>query len=566
MDIKKRGGRLLMPCNRYRGSGALAAARAAIAAVTISIVGTGVALAYIGPSFMQVPGISGGWQGTKYKNWIRIEASYWGTTPSGFGREPIGGNRTFFSGPMAPRQGAGRLAFSIDKHDPVLSSLMDQCLKKEKIPEVAYSESSELSRPSRELGLRPAAIPDFFEYKLTDVEVSCPVVADAPQQAFIFDFGDIRWLNYHGKDKEVSRLVPAKLPPTETSGATKAFVVTWISGAVDSSEDQCPAPVSKPSEDDYYALRPKDDAEKERAERASRGGIAAIALGGQMAYRGPDKLNVCRLPGIVRDPGHPEPQTNIARGFNLDGDDGTGDPPASTRKHKNYVSADGQSGIDNQLMTVTGCIPGFRRNGLLSMTSNEGRRSGLLSILVVVSGIDNEQNDDSVDVTLLYSKTPMAKNATGSQILPDYTFAVSVKPEFTQNFARLHGRIVNGVVVTEATKRLPIDEGGEQRIILEDARIRLQFMSDGTMKGIVAGYEDWRELMNFWAAAGGGFEAGMGYQCPGVYSALKRAADGLRDPVTGEYNGISEAFDIEGVPAFIPPEQRSALLAGAKMR
>jgi hypothetical protein len=545
-----------------RRYGPLAAARMAIAAMAISIVGTGVALAYIGPSFMQVPGISGGWQGKKYKNWIRIDASYWGTTPSGFGREPIGQNRTFFSGPLAPRQGVGRLAFSIDKHNPVLSSLMDRCLKKEKIPQLSYSESSELSRPSRELGLRPAAIPEYFEYKLMDVEVSCPVIDDAPEQAFIFDFGDIRWLNYQGQDKEVSTLVPAKLPPAQTSGATKAFVMTWISGAVDGSEDQCPAPVSKPTEGDYYALRPKDDADKERAERASKGGIAAIALGGQMAYRGPGKLNVCRLPGIVRDPGHPEPQTNIGRGFNLDGDDGTG----GTRRHKNYISADGQTGIDNQLMTVTGCIPGFRRNGLLSMTSNEGRRSGLLSILVVVSGIDNEQNDDSVDVTLLYSKNPMAKNATGSQILPDYTFAVSEKPEFTQNFARLHGRIVNGVVITEAIKRLPIDEGGEQRIILANARIRLRFMSDGTMKGIVAGYEDWRELMNFWAAAGGGFEAGMGYQCPGVYNALKRAADGLKDPVTGEYNGISEAFDIEGVPAFIPPEQSDTLLARAKMR
>jgi hypothetical protein len=551
---------------KNRRYGPLAVASIAGAAAALCMIAPEVGLAYIGPSFMQVPGIPGGWQGRKYKHWIRIDANYWGTTPSGFGREPIGQNRAFFSGPVAPRQGAGRLAFSIDKHNSAVPSLMEQCLKKGQIAQLHYSESSELSRPSRELGLRPAAIPEYFEYKLTDVEVSCPVVTDAPEQAFVFDFSNIQWLNYQGKDKEVSILAPAKLPGAHIGGATKAFVVTWIAGAVDGSDDQCPAPVSKPTEDDYYALRPKDDADKERVERASKGGVAAIALGGQMAYRGPEKLNVCRLPGIVRDPGHPEPQTNIARGFNLDADNGSGIPPARTRRHRNYVSADGQTGIDNQLMTVTGCIPGFRRNGLLSMTSNEGRRSGLLSILVVVSGIDNEQNDDSVDVTLLYSKTPMARNATGSQILPDYTFAVSENPEFTQNFARLHGRIVNGVVVTDATKRLPIDEGGEQRIVLVDARMRLRFMPDGTMKGVVAGYEDWRELMNFWGAAGGGFEAGMGYKCPGVYNALKRAADGLKDPQTGEYNGISEAFDIEGVPAFIPPGQNDTLLARAKMR
>lgn len=554
---------------RNRRFGLPAAARALVAAFALSIVGTGIATAYIGPSFMQIPGIAGGWPGSKYKNWIKIDASYWATAPSGFGgfaKEPIGENRTFFSGPLAPRQGAGRLAFSIDKHNPVLSSLMNQCLKGSKIAQLSYSESSELSRPPRELGLRPAAIPEYFEYKLNDVQISCPVVAAAPEQAFILDFGGIQWLNYQGKEREASTVVPAKLPAARASGATKSFVLTWIAGAVDGSENQCPAAVVKPTEDDYYALRPKDDADKERAERASKGGVAATALGGQMAYRGPDKLNVCRLPGIVPDPGHPAPQTNIGRGFNLDGDDGTREHPSGTRKHKNYVSAEGQTGIDNQLMTVTGCIPGFRRNGLLSMTSNEGRRSGLLSILVVVSGIDNEQNDDSVDVTLLYSKNPMVRNATGSQILPDYTFAVSEKPEFTQNFARLHARIVNGVVITEPIKRLPIDQGGEQRITLTDARLRLQIMPDGTMKGIVGGYQDWRELMNFWAAAGGGFEAGMGYECPGLYNALKRAADGLQDSVTGEYNGISEAFDIEGVPAFIPPEQRTTLLARTKVR
>jgi hypothetical protein len=36
-----------------------------------------------------------------------------------------------------------------------------------------------------------------------------------------------------------------------------------------------------------------------------------------------------------------------------------------------------------------------------------------------------------------------------------------------------------------------------------------------------------------------------------MYNALKRAADALPDPVTGEYQGISTAFDIEGVAAFL---------------
>ena len=48
-----------------------------------------------------------------------------------------------------------------------------------------------------------------------------------------------------------------------------------------------------------------------------------------------------------------------------------------------------------------------------------------------------------------------------------------------------------------------------------------------------------------------------------MYNALKRAADGMQDPVTGECNGISSAYDIEGVPAFIPAAQYKTLLGQA---
>jgi hypothetical protein len=43
---------------------------------------------------------------------------------------------------------------------------------------------------------------------------------------------------------------------------------------------------------------------------------------------------------------------------------------------------------------------------------------------------------------------------------------------------------------------------------------------------------------------------------------MKRAADGLQDPVTGEFTGISAAFEIEGVSAFLPPQRRVDRTAG----
>ena len=73
---------------------------------------------------------------------------------------------------------------------------------------------------------------------------------------------------------------------------------------------------------------------------------------------------------------------------------------------------------------------------------NELRRAGGLSILVEVSGIDDERNDDEVAVSLYYSLDPMRRDGTSKSILPDFTFRISESEEYTQSFARFRGRIV----------------------------------------------------------------------------------------------------------------------------
>ena len=90
----------------------------------------------------------------------------------------------------------------------------------------------------------------------------------------------------------------------------------------------------------------------------------------------------------------------------------------------------------------------------------------------------------------------------------------------------------------------------------------LAFQSDGTLKGILGGYQDWREIFNAWGP-NFHFEQGMNFQCPALYGAFKQAADGLRDPVSNEYHGISATYDLEGLPAFIPPAQQKSLLTAS---
>lgn len=514
----------------------------------------GAASAYVGPSFLQVGGMDGDWRGNNYAGWIKFEAQYWThTQPSPYMRPGL--KRTHFSGPQAVKAGPGKLALALDKKSPAFKPLMDKCLSKATIPELKYAENADLARATPEYGARPPSIPAFFEYALKRVTLSCPVLADAPEQAFVLSFEDIEWLNYDGQGEPLNP-PPARLNPAASSGQTKTFVLTFLGSATDVSDTQCPVLSSGPAEADYYAYVPKGEAAKEKAALAEKGGILNTRDG--PLFRGPGRLNACRLPGIVPDPGHPSPQSEVAWGLDLDGDDGSGAPPAGVRKHTNYKSPDGRSGIDNQLFTIDGCIPGLKRKGLLTAARNETMRNGAISILIEVSGIDDARNDDNVDVAVFYSKDPMTKNAAGSMVLGNFTYRVSDDPELTQHFARVRGRIENGIVATSALEAITLHDAGMQRLTLHDARLRIELLPDGNMKGLVGGYQDWRELMNFWGPQRH-FEQGMGFKCPAMYQAFKRAADGLQDPVSGEFNGISSTYQFEGVPAFIPPAQKKTL-------
>ena len=250
------------------------AARAFIAVGVFSLAGAGALSAYVGASYMQIPGISGGWQGEQFTDWIKIDAYYWkGQTAIGigFGRR---NNASFFSGPAAPREGEGEIVIGLDKRHPVLPKLMKNCFNKTVFPELTYAESSERQRRPFEWGPRPAEIPQHFEYRLKDVRFTeCPVVPDAPDQAIVLRFADIEWLNYDGEDDGVDfDLEPATLGRAQSSGATKSFVVTWFAPAHDVSDNQCPVMNERPAQETYFTYLSKEEADKERAELAEEGG------------------------------------------------------------------------------------------------------------------------------------------------------------------------------------------------------------------------------------------------------------------------------------------------------
>ena len=312
----------------------------------------------------------------------------------------------------------------------------------------------------------------------------------------------------------------------------------------------------------YFTLMSPERAAQQRAALAKVGGANTVVL----PYRGPDEMNVILLPGLVADPGHVTPVANVVRGLDLDGDDGSGPPPPHTRAHRNFTSPDGRKGIDNQLFTIQGCIAGWRRNGFLPMIGNELRRAGGLSILIEVSGIDNERNDDDVTVTILYSADPMRRDGSSKVVLPDFTFRVNDNPEFSQDFVRFRGRLADGVIMTDPIGKVTMHEGPASTWSLAHARMRLEFTPDGGLRALLGGYRDWREFLTMAFFQASDYENTIGFNSPAMYNATRRAADGLKDPATGEFTGLSAAYEIEGVPAFIPPEQHLQLAVGGAFK
>ena len=80
---------------------------------------------------------------------------------------------------------------------------------------------------------------------------------------------------------------------------------------------------------------------------------------------------------------------------------------------------------------------------------------------------------------------------------------------------------------------------------LRKARLRLAFQPDGTLKGIVGGYEPIGDLLLSSSLGDYGTAMNAGIDCAAEYNTLGKFADGLRDPRTGECTGVSSAYGAE---------------------
>ena len=266
-----------------------------------------------------------------------------------------------------------------------------------------------------------------------------------------------------------------------------------------------------------------------------------------IAYRGYRRgIETYVNPWAAHDPGQPQVSSRIGDGFNLDG----------KIKANDFVSPDGEKGIDNNLYRAWGCDAPWRGGGnaTLDMRANDKMQEGLYTMVVRVSGNQDPMNDSNAVVEIGYSPDKIVRDARAG-VATDYSYRIVKSAQYT----RLKARIVNGVVETEQVEHLHMpriawfyDQTGDADFA--KGKIRLTLSADGLSgTGLVGGYRNWRDLYAEDTFAQDGGQQGIREHEDHVslYYALRRNADGLYNEKTGKYDGISTAYRIRMAAAYV---------------
>lgn len=250
------------------------------------------------------------------------------------------------------------------------------------------------------------------------------------------------------------------------------------------------------------------------------------------------EVNPGNVPVLVSDPGVRTAQGRFAHGFNLNG---TVEPDA----FEDPVS--GELGVDNRMWRALGCFEVYQvRRPVRPYNEDIAWDTALDAMpawLMSVSGTDLDR-DGEVTVTFDRALNVAMRDARGG-VLSGATYVVDPDPRSHSVFA---GRIDDGVLTIEPGDFSMQGESQFYAILrFTGTRLRLEMAEDGSASGIIGGYQPWRDYFHYLAIRG---EENAQVDLPGVYYAMKRLADGVPDPATGENTAISAAYFLEAVPAF----------------
>jgi hypothetical protein len=268
---------------------------------------------------------------------------------------------------------------------------------------------------------------------------------------------------------------------------------------------------------------------------------------------GPNGTNVCTHPDMFERPVQRTVKSKFAWGLDLDNGNAS-----DTCPHESFETPTGEKGIDNQEYRAMGCTIIWRGIDGIAGDQEVGTRqyhlSGQWTQVFILKGVDSLERDDDVEV--IYANTPDRPIVDlNGKFLRGASFTVSDQLPRHRNV--LKGRIRNGVLSTEVKDIILSEASGggprgfRQKWDFRKGRLRLTFQSDGSLTGILGGYRPVFDTIKTHSYGGAGSAVVAGIDCASELVTLKKMADGIKDPKTGECTAVSSAVRIRAIPAFV---------------
>jgi hypothetical protein len=336
--------------------------------------------------------------------------------------------------------------------------------------------------------------------------------------------------------------------PQVPADGEMGFVLTSFYPAVHQDKEDCPDGLSGTLRENFLdTVSPAEKArlllKENEPELTSLWKATAI---------GPNLTNICTNAELFDRSREKLVKGTVAYGLDMDGSAASG----STCAHDEFVAEDGTTGIDNQAYRALGCSRNWR--GVDGMAGdikgfNNFLATGEHTMVIRLRGVDSLKDDAEIEV-LMASTDDRPVLDSKRNFITGTSFTVN-QPQW-RNVTK--GMIHDGVLTTlpqdmKLNRRLGHGgvRGQTSQYDLRQARLRLTFQPDGSVKGLLGAYVPPRNLIESTLVGGVGAATVAGIDCASEYHTLARLADGVKDPATGKCTAVSAAYDVAAVSAFV---------------
>jgi hypothetical protein len=348
-----------------------------------------------------------------------------------------------------------------------------------------------------------------------------------------------------------------------SAGETRGYVVSWFHRASYSQDGDCPEGMNPNADVMIRNILKNAGKTPEEVDALMVGfpnnpGIRPVIINRGRINGQP--VNIYQNPASEPDPMVHTVKGHFAYGFNLDG----------KAKADDFVDPETHEvGVDNQLFRALGCFHTERATpperpsypAIQWDMTRDQKPAWVIKLEGVERNADGSVKDGEAQLGIYRATGPVVRNVSGEP-QSDMSFQVESNHR-SQN--SVHGTIRKGVFISEKFDFNMIDDPFSVPVYhIMEARVRLTIYPDGTVKGILGGYQPWMPLYVSYGLPGSTNEVNLSVDAPGIYYALKKMADAYPDS-TGQNTAISSAFVIEGIPAFVSGPNEASKTAAADM-